>query len=72
MHPGPPAHGQADPHGEARAVLAELRRRGWVVALAGGQPVVTAPLRSLSPSLVGRLVRLADAITDILEDEQCR
>ncbi len=53
-------------------MLAELRRGGWVVALAGGQPVVTAPLRSLSPGLVGRLTRLADAITDILEDDQCR
>jgi hypothetical protein len=72
MHPGPPAHGPADHRSEARAVLAELRRRGWVVVLAGGQPVVTAPLRSLSPGLVSRLARLADAITDILEEEHCR
>jgi hypothetical protein len=67
-----PAHASADEHGEACAALAEARRRGWAIALTGGQPVVTAPLRSLSSALLDRLVQLADAVTDILEDERCR
>jgi hypothetical protein len=56
-------------HAEARAVLAEARAQGCTILLAGGQPVIKAPLRSLDPALIERLIQSVDAITDILEEE---
>ena len=63
-----------DPTVRAHAIvaLAEARRRGWGILLVGGQPVITAPLRSLSPALLDRLMEFIDAVTDILEEERCR
>ncbi len=55
----------------ARLALAEARARGWSVRLAGGQVVIAAPLRSLSPALLDRLQQFEDRVTDLLVEGRC-
>ncbi|WP_027136251.1 hypothetical protein [Geminicoccus roseus] len=65
----PADQAEAQPIEAARKSLVNARRRGWSVILVGGQPVITAPLRSLDLDLLDRLMGAVDAVTDLLEEE---
>jgi hypothetical protein len=68
-----PVQGQGHPPGsDVGAALVRARDRGWSIVLVGGQPVVTAPLRSLDLLLLDVLLAEIDAVTDLLEEEVAR
>ncbi len=56
----------------ARWATAEAKQRGWSLFLLNGQIILTAPVASLSPSLVDRLIEFSAAAAILLVDGGAR
>jgi len=54
----------------ARRALTEAGARGWRIHLDPDGPVLMAPVATLSPALVERLVEFIDAVAHVLVAEQ--
>ncbi|HEX2525854.1 MAG TPA: hypothetical protein VHL31_06060 [Geminicoccus sp.] len=52
----------------ARDALAEAKLRGWSLFLLGGQPMLLAPVASLSPALVDRLLQFSPGLSHLLHE----
>jgi hypothetical protein len=57
------------PHAtHAAAIIGEANLRGWHLFLLGGQPMLLAPVASLSPALVDRLLQFSPGLSHLLHE----
>jgi hypothetical protein len=56
----------------AKRALTEAQQRGWNIRLVHGHPELRAPLATLSPALVDRLIEFSAAVAIVLADGGAR